>query len=85
MRALQASLGHWTIQHTVRYTDGRTRSVTIYERRDENRNVGLGAEHDWSSHAADAFGYTAISYEEPPVISTAIMRPAPPRMGSWAA
>jgi phage terminase large subunit len=37
-----------------------------HERRDENRNVGLGADHDWSSHAADAFGYMAISYEEPP-------------------
>jgi phage terminase large subunit len=32
---------------------------------DENRNVGLGPEHDWSSHAADAFGYLAISHEEP--------------------
>jgi hypothetical protein len=37
------------------------------ERRDENRNVGLGPEHDWSSHAADAFGYLAIAYDEPPV------------------
>jgi len=32
--------------------------VYHHERRDENRNVGLGPEHDWSSHAADAFGYT---------------------------
>ncbi len=56
------------------------------ERRDENRKVGLGAEHDWSSHAADAFGYMAIAYEEPPVKSTAIRRPPPPRMGThWAA
>jgi phage terminase large subunit len=37
-----------------------------HERRDENRNVGLGPEHDWSSHAADSFGYMAVSYEEPP-------------------
>jgi phage terminase large subunit len=56
------------------------------ERRDENRNVGLGQEHDWSSHAADAFGYLAISYEEPPVKSTGMGRPPPPRAGShWAA
>jgi len=26
---------------------------------------GLGPEHSWASHAADAFGYLAISYEEP--------------------
>src|SRR5215471_256326 len=29
------------------------------------RSIGLGPEHDWSSHAADAFGYMAIAYEEP--------------------
>src|SRR4029078_1368736 len=29
------------------------------------RDVGLGPEHDWSSHAADAFGLMAIAYEEP--------------------
>lgn len=31
-----------------------------HEKRDENRNCGLGPEHDWSSHAADAFGLGAI-------------------------
>ena len=30
---------------------------------------GLGPEHDWSSHAADAFGYLAISYQERPAAS----------------
>jgi phage terminase large subunit len=45
---------------------GRDALGYYHERRDENRNVGLGPEHDWSSHAADAFGYLAISYEEPP-------------------
>jgi phage terminase large subunit len=35
------------------------------ERKDEMRNVGLGLEHDWSSHAARAFGLMAICYEEP--------------------
>ena len=33
--------------------------------RDEKRGVGLGPDHDWSSHGADAFGLMAISYEEP--------------------
>jgi len=35
-------------------------------------NVGLGPEQDWSSHAADAFGYLAISYEEPPARKSSI-------------
>lgn len=36
-----------------------------HERKDEQRDVGLGPDHDWSSHAADAFGLMAISYVEP--------------------
>jgi phage terminase large subunit len=36
-----------------------------HERRDESRNVGLGPEHDWSSHASDAIGLLAITYEPP--------------------
>ena len=35
-----------------------------HEKRDETRNVGLGPEHDWASHAADAFGLMAIAYEQ---------------------
>jgi hypothetical protein len=31
----------------------------------EVRNIGLGPEHDWSSHAADALGLMAICYEAP--------------------
>jgi phage terminase large subunit len=65
---------------------GRDALGYYHERRDENRNVGLGPEHDWSSHAADAFGYLAISYEEPPAKSSDSRRPFPPRAGShWAA
>jgi phage terminase large subunit len=46
-----------------------------HEKRDEHRNIGLGPEHDWSSHAADAFGLMCVAYEEPtnaqvPVFST---------------
>ncbi len=36
-----------------------------HEKRDEARNIGLGPEHDWSSHAADAFGLMAVAYEAP--------------------
>jgi phage terminase large subunit len=44
---------------------GRDALGYYHERKDETRNVGLGPEHDWSSHAADAFGLMAIAYEEP--------------------
>lgn len=36
-----------------------------HEKRDEDRNIGLGPEHDWSSHGADAFGLGAVAYEAP--------------------
>lgn len=44
---------------------GRDALGFYHEKKDEQRNVGLGPEHDWSSHAADAFGLMAICYEEP--------------------
>jgi len=36
-----------------------------HEKRDDNRNIGLGPEHDWSSHGADAFGLMCVAYEQP--------------------
>lgn len=36
-----------------------------HEKRDEERNIGLGPDHDWSSHGADAFGLGAVAYEMP--------------------
>ena len=36
-----------------------------HEKIDEERRIGLGPEHDWSSHGADAFGLGAIDYETP--------------------
>ena len=44
---------------------GREALIAYHEKRDEKRNIGLGPEHDWSSHASDAFGLMAIAYEEP--------------------
>lgn len=44
---------------------GRDALGFYHEKRDPERNVGLGPEHDWSSHGGDAFGLMAISYEEP--------------------
>ena len=36
-----------------------------HEKRDEERGIGLGPNHDWSSHAADAFGLAAVAHEPP--------------------
>ena len=36
-----------------------------HEKIDDKRELGLGPNHDWSSHAADAFGMAAIDYEPP--------------------
>jgi phage terminase large subunit len=36
-----------------------------HEKRDKERGIGLGANHDWSSHGADAFGLMCVTYKEP--------------------
>lgn len=36
-----------------------------HEKRDEARGIGLGPDHDWSSHCADAAGLMAVAYEAP--------------------
>lgn len=44
---------------------GRDALGWYHEKRDEDRNIGLGPEHDWASHGADAFGLMSVVYEEP--------------------
>jgi phage terminase large subunit len=44
---------------------GRDALGWYHERKDETRNIGLGPEHDWASHGADAFGALAVAYEAP--------------------
>lgn len=34
-----------------------------HEKQDEKREIGLGPEHDWSSHGADSFGLMAVVSE----------------------
>lgn len=47
-------------------TGGLLESLGWYhEKIDEDRQIGLGPEHDWSSHGADAAGMMAIVWEEP--------------------
>lgn len=35
-----------------------------HEKWDEERDVGLGPEHDWASHGADSFGLMAVVWED---------------------
>lgn len=52
-----------------------------HERKDEARDIGLGPAHDWSSHAADAFGLMAIAYRDT-ALSRAMHSPLNyPRLG----
>jgi phage terminase large subunit len=44
---------------------GRDALGWYHEKRDEARGIGLGPDHDWASHAADAFGLMCVAYEIP--------------------
>lgn len=45
---------------------GRDALGWYHEKKSEDdRNVGLGPNHDWSSHGADAFGLLCVAYEAP--------------------
>jgi len=57
---------------------GLTALGWYHEKRDTIRNIGLGPEHDWASHSADAFGLGCIAYEEPRA-----SRPLPKRANGW--
>jgi phage terminase large subunit len=66
---------------------GRDALGYYHERKDENRNVGLGPDHDWSSHAADGFGLMAIHYEEPRAKADSSRKKQTPPSGAshWSA
>ena len=51
---------------------GRAALGWYHEKKDEDRGIGLGPEHDWASHGSDAFGLMCVAYEEP------VRRAAPP-------
>ena len=50
----------WFNETTTR--GGRDALAAYHEKRDEERNIGLGPNHDWSSHGADAFGQMALDF-----------------------
>ena len=53
----------WFDEETT--TAGRDALGWYHEKKDEQRGIGLGPEHDWASHGADAFGLMAVAYEAP--------------------
>jgi phage terminase large subunit len=53
----------WINEDTTRA--GVKALAAYHERRDENRNIGLGPLHDWASDPADAFGLMCVAYEQP--------------------
>lgn len=57
---------------------GRDALGWYHEKRDEQRGIGLGPEHDWSSHSADSFGLMCVAYEEP----KAVKRLKYPKLGT---
>jgi phage terminase large subunit len=59
---------------------GRDALGWYHEKRDVDRNIGLGPEHDWSSHGSDAFGLMCVAYEEP---MTKKPRPEAARTVGW--
>ena len=49
----------------------------------DHREIGLGPEHDWSSHGSDAAGLMAVAYEEPMAKGKSEPRFMPRREGAW--
>jgi len=69
MSRVQTSRNHFGRVHFNEATteDGRDAIGHYHEHRsNDERNVGLGPAHDWSSHGADAFGLMCVVYDEPP-------------------
>lgn len=48
----------------VKTQAGREALGWYHEKRDEQRGIGLGPNHDWSSHGADAFGLLCVDYTQ---------------------
>jgi phage terminase large subunit len=45
---------------------GREALGFYHEKWDDKRDIGLGPDHDWSSHSADAFGLMAVDHAQQP-------------------
>lgn len=71
--------------HKIWFDDEKTKAGRdalgwYHERQsDDDRHIGLGPAHDWSSHAADSFGLACVIHEEPQPEQKRERR----RQGSW--
>ncbi len=62
---------------------GREALGAYHEKKDDVRGIGLGPNHDWSSHDADAFGLMCVAYEEPRVKREERRKPVPAGANAW--
>lgn len=67
--------------HKERTENGRAALGWYHEKKDDKRGMGLGPEHDWASHGADAFGMSAVIYQMPAVAAPKAVQ----RFSSWMA
>jgi phage terminase large subunit len=51
--------------HEATTEAGRAALGWYHEKKDQARGIGLGPDHDWSSHGADAFGLGCVIWKEP--------------------
>ena len=51
--------------HESTTSAGRDALGWYHEKRDQERGIGLGPNHDWASHGSDAFGLGCVVWEEP--------------------
>lgn len=56
---------HRMVFDKVKCADGLKRIGRYHEKKDKVTKQGLGPNHDENSHGADAFGLSAVVYEEP--------------------
>lgn len=56
-----------------------------HEKKNPKTGVGMGPDHDWSSHSADSFGAMALEAEKisKPKLKSAPKRPKRPVSGGW--
>lgn len=72
----------WFNEETTQ--SGRDALGWYHEKKSEDdRDIGLGPNHDWSSHAADAFGLMCVAYETP--TDKKLNLPPPQVAGGWMA
>lgn len=62
IEAGRRDFGNWRFNEE-RCQGGIDALANYHEKKDEKRNIGLGVNHDWSSHGADAFGLACVWFE----------------------